>query len=328
MRRVLAFWGLFFMIAAFAAEPEFVDRDWRDVKRDRVVPVRIYFEREKTGPRPVMIFSHGLGGSREGYAYLAQHWSKAGWIVVVVEHKGSNRDLLRSANPMQAMKRAAADPANAVNRPQDITFVIDTLEAMNREGEWKGRFNLKELGVGGHSFGAFTALASAGMKFILPDGTEKSFADPRIKAALVLSPSAGRRQMRQGAKALEDIRIPCFHMTGTLDDSPIGDTTAAERRWGFDHGKNPRFLLTFLGGDHMIFSGRPRLLRRDGPPKASDAVLQKVIAELSLDFLNGYVRDDKAAREKLEQGGEKAAKEKIATWEFAGLSADRLENQR
>lgn len=317
MRWVLAFLGLFFIVAAFAAEPEFVDRDWRDAKRDRVVPVRIYFDRGYTEPRPVMIFSHGLGGSREGYAYLARHWSKAGWIVVVVEHKGSNGELLRSGNPMQALKRAVADPANAVNRPQDITFVIDTLEALNREGEWKGRFNLRELGVGGHSFGAFTALASAGMKFIQPDGTEKSFADPRIKAALVLSPSAGRRQMRQGAKTLEDITIPCFYMTGTLDDSPIGDTAAAERRWVFDNGKNSRFLLTFIGGDHMIFSGRPRLLRWDGPPNASDAAFQKVIAELSLDFLNGYVRDDKAAREKLEQGGEKARKEKIATWEVA-----------
>ena len=317
MKRFWAIFLVFFMMAAFAAEPEFVDQDWHDAKRNRDIPVRIYFDRGQTGPRPVMIFSHGLGGSREGYSYLGRYWSKAGWIVVVVEHKGSNRDLLRSLNPMQAMKRAVADPANAVNRPLDITFVIDTLETMNREGEWKDRFNLKELGVGGHSFGAFTALASAGMKFILPDGTEKSFADPRIKAALVLSPSAGRRQMRQGAKALEEIKIPCFYMTGTLDDSPIGDTSAAERRWVFDNGKNPRFLLTFIGGDHMIFSGRPRLLRRDGPPNASDAAFQKVIAELSLDFLNGYVRDDKAAREKLEQGGEKAARDKIATWEIA-----------
>jgi len=317
MKRVLAFLGMMVWVTVFAAEPEFVDRDWRDAKRDRDIPVRIYFDRAETGPRPVMIFSHGLGGSREGYAYLARYWSKAGWTVVMVEHKGSNRDLLRSGNPMQAMKRAVADPVNAVNRPQDITFVIDTLEAMNREGEWKGRFNLKELGVGGHSFGAFTALASAGMKFILPDGTEKSFADPRIKAALVLSPAAGRRQMRQGAKALEEIRIPCFCMTGTLDDSPIGDTSAAERRWVFDNSRNPRFLLTFIGGDHMIFSGRPRLLRRDGPPDASDAAFQKVVAELSLDFLNGYVRDDKAARGKLEQAGKKAAGEKIATWETA-----------
>ncbi len=50
--------------------------DWRDARRDRLVPVKIYFPKEGTGPLPIIIFSHGLGGSRECYEYdisIASH---------------------------------------------------------------------------------------------------------------------------------------------------------------------------------------------------------------------------------------------------------------
>lgn len=305
------------VVTAAAAKPAaYTDLEWRDARRDRVVPVRIYLDRNREKPRPVMIFSHGLGGSREGYEYLAEFWSKAGWLVVMVEHQGSNRDVLRSAMPMAAMRRAAADPANAVNRPKDISFVIDMLAQLNQaEGTWQGWFDLKQIGVGGHSFGAYTAQAIAGMNLALPDGTRVSFADPRVKAALVLSPTAGRRQMLRGDQALADMKIPCFFLTGTKDDSPINDTSAAERRWVFDHARNTRFLLTFIGGDHMVFSGRRRIPRLDGSAGSSDAVIQQLTAQMSLLFLNAFVRDDRAALAEFLRSGEKAAADKIARWE-------------
>jgi len=55
-------------------------------------------------------------------------------------------------------------------------------------------------------------------------------------------------------------------MTGTEDDSPVGDTKAEERRIPFDHSKgSDEFLVTFKDGDHMIFSGR--LAEARGPRK-------------------------------------------------------------
>jgi len=314
-RAVLLLFSWCFAALPAGGAPTCVDLDWRDAARDRVEPVRIYFDREAESPRPVMIFSHGLGGSREGYGYLARAWSEAGWIVVMVEHPGSNRDLLREAAPLTAMTRAAADPRNALNRPQDISFAIDMLERLNREdGEWRGRFDLERIAVGGHSFGAYTAMAIAGMKLILPGGAELSFADARVKAALVLSPTAGRNQRQNGRKALEEMKIPCFFLTGTRDDSPIGETTAAERRWAFDDARDTRFLLTFHGGDHMVFSGRSRLARLSGAAK-NDETFQRITAEMSLAFLNGYVRDDEAARAELLRLGEQTDAEGLADWE-------------
>src|SRR5947208_9251342 len=44
--------------------------DWRDASRSRPVPVKIYAPATGAGPFPVIVFSHGLGGSRNGYEYL------------------------------------------------------------------------------------------------------------------------------------------------------------------------------------------------------------------------------------------------------------------
>ena len=58
-------------------------------------------------------------------------------------------------------------------------------------------------------------------------------------------------------KAFGSVKIPCLHMTGTEDSSPIGETAKEDRRLPFDHSKAPnQYLVIFNGGDHAIFSGR------------------------------------------------------------------------
>jgi len=37
-------------------------QDWKDAKRNRTVPVKLYLPPTQSGPAPVFIFSHGLGG--------------------------------------------------------------------------------------------------------------------------------------------------------------------------------------------------------------------------------------------------------------------------
>jgi len=119
-----------------------------------------------------------------------------------------------------------------------------------------------------------------------------SVADKRIKAAIPMSAPVPRKGADLDA-VFGPITVPCLHMTGTLDDSPIGDTTAAERRLPFDHSTNcQRYLITFTGGDHMIFSGRPRTM--GGGEK--DAEFQSLIRQSSLAFLDAYLRDDAAAK--------------------------------
>ena len=48
-----------------AARVETIYGEWRDDARDRTVPYKVYLLTATHDPAPIVIFSHGLGGSRE-----------------------------------------------------------------------------------------------------------------------------------------------------------------------------------------------------------------------------------------------------------------------
>ncbi|MFO0865211.1 MAG: hypothetical protein U0744_11285 [Gemmataceae bacterium] len=305
MNRLVLFFGLVFSAVAIGQEksaypkadpgPQAVTSrtaEWRDAKRDRLVPVKIYRPKKLDGPAPIVIFSHGLGGSREGYRYLADFWASHGYLVVLPQHAGSDETVWKGeANPKHALAKAAANPRHAMDRPKDISFVIDKLEEVNRDdADLKGKLDLKSIGVGGHSFGSHTTLAIGGLSPGIPLLQSKG-KDSRVKALVPMSSPAAKGNLD---RAYGDIRLPCLHMTGTLDDSPIGDTKPEDRRIPFDHIKGvEQWLITFEGGDHMIFSGR---LSKEAKRLESDAKFQKEIKQTSLTFWDAYLKSDAAAK--------------------------------
>jgi predicted dienelactone hydrolase len=260
----LAFVVISFLASAQTSAVDTLRTNWHDAKRDRDVPVKIYFPATGNGPFPVIVFSHGLGGSRDGYEFLGRNWASHGYVSVHLQHIGSDDAVWRSANggdPLTSMRRAAAQPHNAIDRVLDVSFAIDQLEILDREkSSFSKRLDLDHIGVAGHSFGAHTTLAVAGQIFNPLLARSNSLADPRVKAAIPMSaPAPPNKKLLD--ECYEQVKIPCLHMTGTKDSSPIGDTTPEERRLPFDHCKNSdQFLSTFKNGDHMIFSGRPRVM--------------------------------------------------------------------
>lgn len=272
---------------------------WPDAKRNRDVPVKIYFPAATNGPFPIILFSHGLGGSREGYEYLGWHWAAHGYVSVHLQHAGSDQTVwngLAASDRMAAMRKAAANPRNAINRPLDVSLALDELERLKRENAaWQRRLDLERVGVAGHSFGAYTTLAAAGQAFQPGLSRETTLADSRVKAAIPMSAPAPANKLRLD-EVYARISIPCLHMTGTRDASPIGDTKPEERRLPFDHCRNSdQFLITFTDGDHMIFSGRPR--RMGGGEQ--DARFHELICESSTLFWDAYLRDDMEAKARL-----------------------------
>jgi predicted dienelactone hydrolase len=281
--------------------------DWVDVTRNREVPVKIYYPKEEKGPWPVIIFSHGLGGSREGYAYLGNHWASHGYVSVHLTHKGSDTEVLLT-NPndvMGAMKAAASDPKNAVNRAMDVRFAVDEVTKLaDGDSPVAGRLDLEHIGMAGHSFGAWTTLAVVGQGAAALERTRFRFVEPRIKAAIAMSAPVAETMKRQPHAAFGWIQTPCFHMTGTLDTSPTGDTAAEDRRIPYDHiTRADQYLVTFEGGDHMVFAGAKRL--RGGGEK--DAVFQDLIRQGSTAFWDAYLKDDEKAKKWLAEGGFGAA---------------------
>ncbi|MCX6895312.1 MAG: dienelactone hydrolase, partial [Verrucomicrobia bacterium] len=82
-------------LAAGAADynPLAVDNDFHprqldlvihDAQRDRDIPVLVYLP-AATAPAPVVLFSHGLGGTRTGSKFLGEHWAARGYVAVFVQ---------------------------------------------------------------------------------------------------------------------------------------------------------------------------------------------------------------------------------------------------
>lgn len=277
--------------------------DWKDEKRERPVPVKIYYPADLQGPAPLIVFSHGLGGSREGYEYLGRQWAGYGYISLHLQHAGSDDAVWRGQDrPLQSMRQAAVRPENAVNRARDVSFVLDEMAKLNRApGLFQGRVNLEKVGLAGHSFGANTTLVGAGQVFILPGGQTVGFTEPRTKAAIPMSAPVPRSRDSL-ERVFGGIAVPCLHMTGTLDDSPIGETMAADRRLPFDYiGAAEQYLVIFNGGDHMIFSGRARNAAEGRAEK--DALFQDLIRQATTAFWDAYLMGDARAKSWLSGGG-------------------------
>jgi predicted dienelactone hydrolase len=289
--------------------------DWKDAARDRDVPVKIYRPRTMEKPCPIILFSHGLGGSRDNYAYLGNHWASHGYVSVHMQHVGSDTNVIKESptQPMQALRAAAMDPKNALNRVLDVKFVLDQLECLDKDdAAWKGKLDLKHIGIAGHSFGAHTTLASVGQAMAL----QKEAADQRITAAIAMSaPTPALKTRTNLDRAYANIRVPVFHMTGTLDDSPISDSKAADRRIPFDHMTGvEQYLLIFTGGDHMIFSGRARIAGAE--KRTQDEAFQNIIKQSSLAFWDAYLNGDAAAQRWLANGDLKTEAKSLATLEI------------
>jgi predicted dienelactone hydrolase len=283
---------------------------WEDQKRNREIPVRIYAPKDGNGPFPVIVFSHGLGGTAAGYEYLGRHWASYGYVSVHIQHHGSDDAVWKdSKTPLADMKKAAADVNNALNRPLDVRFALDELTELNKDSKTlKGRLDLERVGMAGHSFGAYTTLAVAGQTFVTAGGKESKLDDPRVKAAIAMSSSPGKN--KDYDTVFGSIKIPILHMTGTKDETPITDVKAEDRRIPFDHiTKADQCLIVFKDGDHMIFSGRPRLPAGANPDfqkllagGEKDADFQKLIAASSTAFWDGYLKDDAKAKAWLAEG--------------------------
>ena len=276
-------------VAKPAAKSETVDSvmwketEWFDAARGRPVPVRIYYPIAGKGPFPIILFSHGLGRSREDCAYLGIHWARLGYVSVYVEHSGSDEAVWRGTiQPKKHLKEAYENPATMRNRPLDLRFALDRLEQLKGEGDSLAvRLDFSRVGAAGYDLGAQTALALAGQ--MLPG--ELIEADSRVRAVVAMSPPVplGRVSLDTAYQA---IHVPCLYITGTEDNGIVGETKAYQRRIPFDRVNGAdQYLATFFGGDHMIYAGHMRA--REGGKR--DTSLQPFIREASTLFWEAYL---------------------------------------
>jgi predicted dienelactone hydrolase len=297
------------------ALPEPLLLEVQDGNRDRKLPLCVYLP---TAPAaaPVILFSHGLGGSCRNNAHMGQHWSARGYVVVAMQHPGSDTSVWREARVgerRQAMQRAASGQ-NLKLRGEDTGAVLDQLAVWHRTGDHAlhGRLDLEHVAMSGHSFGAVTTQLVGGQWVPL---FGNRFTDARIDAALALSPSAPRRG--EAKVAFEPVKIPWLLMTGTEDLSPIGDIDLADRLAVYPALPTTidRYELVLDGADHGAFGDRSARRGEHNPNHP------RVMLALSTAFFDANLRGDAAARAWLHGDGPKGLLEAADRWQFATAAA-------
>lgn len=292
------------------------DLQWFDANRSRQVPVKIYYPAAGKGPFPVVLFSHGLGRSREDCAYLGTHWASRGYVSVYVEHLGSDEAMWRGKRqPMKLLKEAYENPSTMRNRPLDMKFALDQLVQLKRNRDPLAmRMDLERVGAAGYDLGAETALSLAGQ--LLPGGMNA--VDHRVRAVVAMSPSVPMGQIPLDT-AYKGIHVPCFYITGSEDDGIVGNTKAYQRRLPFDYTFLPdQFLVIFKGGDHMIYAGH--VVRQRESEK--DARFQPMIRDAATLFWDAYLQEKPEALAALRGKGLNAILGRSATVEKKLVAGD------
>ncbi|NUN66530.1 alpha/beta hydrolase [Pseudanabaena biceps] len=189
---------------------------------------------------PAIVIYPGLISNREPLLYLAEHLASYGFAVVLTVSPNSSQEQLDKLIIGAASE--IAPPESFIERPQDITAVLNYLEkSPNLDSSNFKNINWKNVGIVGHSFGGYAALAlvsDAQIQFAdlqeacrgkykwnaslllqcvaldLPNQNYK-LGDPRITAAIAVNPVTSHVL---GKANLSKITVP-IAIVGSSDDT-------------------------------------------------------------------------------------------------------------
>ncbi len=277
--------------AADASDVLTRDLDWFDQARQRAVPVRLYLPPGADPARalPLVVFSHGIGGSRRGYSYLGRYFASQGYASLHLQHVGSDRSLWAgSMFGLVGRLHGAAQEEEAIARVGDLKFALDQVLG---SGELGVKIDATRIVAAGHSYGANTMLLAVGAR-VERNGRVIELADARLKAAIILSapPFYGESDP---AKILSAIRVPTLHITATEDVIRIpGYYSGAEDRIAVYEAISGarKFLAVFEGGSHSMFTDRGGNGGTTLNPQVKNAT-----RELALAFMRSVFEREEAA---------------------------------
>ncbi len=252
-----------------SAKVEVLKLNLNDQQRNREIPVDVYWSSEASPAKPIIVFSHGLGSVRTDMRYLAEHLASHGYVVAALEHPGSNETHVKKALALQAPLLAAEE---FLNRPKDISFVLDQLKTLNQtEGSLQGKLASDRVMVVGYSLGGATALSIAGAELQLTQLKQRcpgnvlalslgenaqcfakslpedryQLRDPRVKAAIAFSPTTS---LLFGETGLTNVAVPILVGASSADKTTPALT---EQVIAFDKMPSPKWLVGFVGGTHL-----------------------------------------------------------------------------
>lgn len=290
----------------FAQTPRYTDETWQDPRRQRAVPVRIRWPQGVAPAEgwPVVMYSHGLGGSRAGGEVWGQAWTDAGFVVLHLQHQGSDIDAVRDAGGGlrdRAALRSIGSADQLSARLQDVVFALDEI-ARRKTVDKSWRFSRADsVGMAGHSFGAHTTLGVGGQAYPGHPGRR----EPRIAALIALSPTLPARG--DGVQAFAAVSQPTLCITGTRDDDVVGNKATPDKRAAvfaaLPAGRKAMLLLK--DADHMTFGGgtgnAAGILLREAVTSQLQAQHHALVARITADWWRTHLMDDAPAKARLQK---------------------------
>ena len=264
-----------------------------DSRRNRTLPVDLYLPINaagvaSVGPVPLVVASHGLAGDRKGFAVIGRHLASHGFAVAALDHPGSDRAQFEAL--LSGSGKEIADPTEFSERPRDVSYLLDELTRLNAaNGPLANRLDMDRIGIIGHSFGGYTALALAGAKLNFntlqancnspelifnaadpsmllqctalkaPEQFSENLRDERIKSVMAMNPVASSLF---GQAGFSQIAIPSLLVAGSAD--PIAPALLEQIRpfiWLSEaqpitgEADSPEHYLALIqGGSHLYES--------------------------------------------------------------------------
>ncbi len=215
---------------------------------------------------PVIIFSHGLGRVSAHYTTFLENLASHGYVVVGVDSPFFSSALKMPdgriiQNKSQRNQRRGAREEEAVIQAQDLVFVLNELEGINKTDVdigLAGRLDLRHVGVFGHSRGGFTA-------------PHACLLDSRFRACLnldgyPLTPAVMERGIRQPYMHIEELApwLPAptdeqLAASKQTREQAEKDAEAMEQQRDKTFSKMSAgvYLVTVKGAMHNSFSDMP-----------------------------------------------------------------------
>ena len=187
----------------------------------------------RDGKWPLIVFSHGSGGTRVGYVFFTEFMASHGYIVMAADHIGNSRYTLVNGKVV-----AAGGPrgqASAADRPKDVSFLIDMMTRMNNgaDSRFAGRVDLDKIAAAGMSFGGSTT----------ENVVER---EKRVKAGVMLAPGGPTGDRT-------NFSTPIFMMIGTEDNTLHAAGNARNRAY-YEASKGPHYLVEIKDAGHYTFT--------------------------------------------------------------------------
>jgi predicted dienelactone hydrolase len=274
---------------------------------------------------PLVVISHGLGGDRTTFAYLAEHLASHGLAVAVVEHPGSSSAQLEAL--LTGLTNQGVESEEMIRRPVSIQTLLDELTVAARNPEIGSRVNLQQVGMLGQSLGGYTTLALAGatidrssLELVCPPEISSQanlslllqcsvltlppplppLQESRIQAAIAINPFDS---VIFGPQGMANIAVPTMLMSSSNDT--VTPALAEQLRPFSWLTPRDRYLLLMENGTHFSTIYRqqtgedvipvPRAVVGPAPEAA-----QRYVRAMSVAFFKVYLAADDAYRQYLD----------------------------